>query len=336
MKKIILFSFFISVLFTFYAQTQTLNDSLVSRYTFNLSNIDDTVSSKNGNAFNNVTYPLGGFDGARVARFNGLNYGFAVVQDSIIPLNGDYTISFWFEVDSFSTNRQTLLSSRKDTSGREAGGIEFFIFEGTNELNIFGRTANSSAVYGLNSDSLQNQILYHAALTHKSNSQSPNEVILYLNGVSVDTAYSSSSNYAQPNDVWLMGADLLRSGSSVSTWRYLEGILDDIRFYNRLLSGGEISQLYNARSTTSINDLANSNSDLTIYPNPVGDQLVIKQNGLTIQELNVFNLSGQQVQNFIPSSSTSGSYDVSALPSGIYIIQAIANDRIINKKIVKN
>lgn len=70
---------------------------------------------------------------------------------------------------------------------------------------------------------------------------------------------------------------------------------------------------------------------ISVYPNPTQDVIFVGANdGLPIQQVEVFNVTGQKV-----ISSTETEINVSALESGMYFVRVTADDRIVIRSIVK-
>ncbi|MEY3243376.1 MAG: hypothetical protein RIR11_4815 [Bacteroidota bacterium] len=71
--------------------------------------------------------------------------------------------------------------------------------------------------------------------------------------------------------------------------------------------------------TSSTNDLARSNMDFRIYPNPIQNQAIVELEGLERGRIQVFNLNGKL---YLEDSIFSGTYhlDMSKMPAGIYMV----------------
>ncbi len=66
---------------------------------------------------------------------------------------------------------------------------------------------------------------------------------------------------------------------------------------------------------------ASSTAQLTIYPNPATNFIMLK-NSTGVNELRIFNLIGRQVVNFT-SVEKGQSFPVADLPNGMYLVQLI-------------
>lgn len=73
-------------------------------------------------------------------------------------------------------------------------------------------------------------------------------------------------------------------------------------------------------------------SEINIYPNPADEMITISSSS-SISQVKLINLSGQ-VLTEMESDKQEYQLNTSSLPNGIYIIEALVNDRIIRKKFV--
>lgn len=76
----------------------------------------------------------------------------------------------------------------------------------------------------------------------------------------------------------------------------------------------------------------NSDEDLVLYPNPVKDQLFIRVQREQGDMLKMFDGSGREIKMVMPDDQT---VDVSAMPSGIYMIRLQRNERMLLKRFIK-
>lgn len=77
----------------------------------------------------------------------------------------------------------------------------------------------------------------------------------------------------------------------------------------------------------------NDDSTTTLYPNPTMGLIVIEGEG--IHEIRVFNSTGQQIMLVNAKGATSLQIDLNSLPTGIYTLQAVGENRLYTKRIVK-
>ena len=86
-------------------------------------------------------------------------------------------------------------------------------------------------------------------------------------------------------------------------------------------------------TTTNLDNDISKKSDVKIYPNPTSNQLTIVSKKFDFNEIVIVDIAGRIIKTSKKETST---INVADLPSGIYFINLIANDRTIIKKFVKN
>ncbi len=82
---------------------------------------------------------------------------------------------------------------------------------------------------------------------------------------------------------------------------------------------------------TGINNTEKIISEITIYPNPTSNQLIIDSEQ-KINEISIIDITGKTLKVYTTSLN---SINVSDLPSGIYFIKLITNENTITKKLIK-
>lgn len=147
-------------------------------------------------------------------------------------VSGSITLSTWFNTNSTSHSRQSMISSYvngEDSfifgvgAGTNSDEFSFFVDDGSND----NRISSSGVVTGN---------WYHMAAVYNSQDS---VIELYVNGVLVA---STSITINQPDWTvrdWSVGSD---HGSTTSN--SMDGYLDDARIYNYALSPHEIRELY--------------------------------------------------------------------------------------------
>ncbi len=211
--------------------------SLRAHYLFNMNLNDErglygASGSVNGAA--SVADRFGSADSAY--SYDGTDDSITLGFDSDTELAGDFTISLWFSAASLGVN-QPLLT--KDTDGAqnhpctlEVGmqlatdnSVGVFMGEGTDTWN-WPLTWSDTA---LNLDTW-----YHAVMVLEGS-----ELQLYLNGVQDGPNQTISTRVHSTGPIVLGGSPDVDGGTNFN------GRIDDLRIYNRALSDGEISSLYN-------------------------------------------------------------------------------------------
>lgn len=202
----------------------------------------DSSGNNNDGTLNNMAgdeWTGGAIGGA--LDFVGTNEYIAIAHiDDYLIDNG--TMALWFYANDVSS-RGELFS--KDSQNAGTGGHLTVYVESS---RVKARMQDTSNGYAVSSAStLQPDTWYHVALTWGSGGMK-----LYLDGVEVDTdsytgGLGTSSGGIGNYEPLALGACTWISGDLVITplLYYFDGTLDDVRFYNRVLTTEEIAELSN-------------------------------------------------------------------------------------------
>ncbi|WP_353780246.1 T9SS type A sorting domain-containing protein [Winogradskyella sp. 3972H.M.0a.05] len=68
----------------------------------------------------------------------------------------------------------------------------------------------------------------------------------------------------------------------------------------------------------SIEEITEDTSDITLYPNPARDEVMVKATNISIDEVEIFTIEGRRV---LQIDNVSGRIDISQLPSAVYIVK---------------
>ena len=91
--------------------------------------------------------------------------------------------------------------------------------------------------------------------------------------------------------------------------------------------------------TLGVKEIANNNTFISVFPNPVSNNLAINYNlsSSSKVEINVFDMLGSKIAEIANDRESSGqhsiSWNASDVPQGIYLLQVIVDNKIINQKI---
>jgi hypothetical protein len=143
------------------------------------------------------------------------------------------SISVWFKA-GFPINDALLAGSAIDGNARFHISIKNGRLEGAH-----GNDSNFQ-YHEFGSATLQSGTWYHAVLTTTGNAGAMNA---YLNGVAIGQA-PSGTNTPLTSNYWIQ----LGSVASSSFIYNFKGEIDDVRFYNRAISGAEVAALYAAEN----------------------------------------------------------------------------------------
>ncbi|MBI2968107.1 MAG: PKD domain-containing protein [Bacteroidetes bacterium] len=203
-----------------------LDSGLVAHYPFNGNANDESGNNYHGTVNGSVLSPDRFGNPNTAYNFDGSND--YILVDSIPPVNfgtGDFTLSTWCKAGLSQLTYPQILSTR---SGASDGFIHGLFSDG----QFFFQTGSSATVFSSSGDIRDNQ--WHHLITVRNTGI----VTVYLDGVQVGSG-NVSTNISSPNSLY-MGWDI--GNPSVT---YFNGLIDDIRIYNRALNSAEIQALNN-------------------------------------------------------------------------------------------
>ncbi len=234
---------FILLVTTSYAQIPT--NGLVAKFSFDgpgLGLVDDT-----GNIPSNKISDIGigmrstvdrfGRQDAAISNANFDSNQRIIIQDSIIDLNQDFTISYWVKIDSINNRFQYTVSSRHDSNGwgGTQSSVDMYIRDTALQVDL--RDPSVSYITSISSQKLCIGEWYHV-LFKKNNTVYQ----LYMNGI-LEANLIDNHTYRITPDNWNVAGT---ANNTDFITRELGGCIDDILFYNRSLSIPEITQLYSS------------------------------------------------------------------------------------------
>lgn len=328
-------------------------EGLVSYWSFdNIRN--DTIFDYSGKDNHGTNYGgevIGGIKGSAL-EFDGISDYARIPEDDADPpevLRGleKGSISLWFRVDHIPTDY----------------GIAPAFYYGAEEMCDFFDAANQGLIIELGhspvhqgSESIYFTI-WENGCTYPSFCFDSNEPVSegewhhyvavvgenfntgYLDGQEmVDRRYNfGNDGYSQFFANAVLHEKLwLGKGYWDETVQYFDGAIDELRIYNRPLTGEEVKSLYDdASSVTSVNPVEKGSSKIEVYPNPARGKLNydISRLDKEVQNFEMTDLSGK-VAISRKSVSEKDQLDISHLPSGAYFLNFYHNRGIYRKKVV--
>ncbi len=208
-----------------------LQEGLVAYYPFNDNQLDESGSGNNGQSTGGTSVPdrLGNDNAA--FQFDGIDDFITVPDDNSLDLTL-FTLSGWMYLNEAVPD----------------GGFYNMFFKGE-----AGDPANSNYAFSVNSDQNLSMFYEYDAGTNVSITGSTSinigewylfsttfdglELKLYINGV--EEASISQTNLPGTNDAPVF------IGTNTSGTSFVNGILDDLRMFNRALTASEVLELYN-------------------------------------------------------------------------------------------
>jgi len=173
--------------------------------------------------------------------FDGINDYVNVANNSSLQITSALTLEVWIKTPSSWNKEYPTPVSKAQLSGDWDGEYWIAINRGDhspslrNKFSFAFAPAGGSAIDHWSNSSLSANTWYHIVATFDD---SANKVKLYLNGV-LDKEYIETQKPAITNYP-------VRIGHGGYTNNYFNGIIDEVRIYNRVLSPAEILDHYNA------------------------------------------------------------------------------------------
>jgi hypothetical protein len=198
-------------------------------------NDDDTTGSFSGTSDPNVTYSATGAKFGQAATFNGSSSYIALSGN---PINGlsNISISFWIKPDDVSSDQYITTFVNSD------GGWNGFGIRISSSAKIQIVRANSGTVTTSENStaSLSTGSWKHIVVT-----SSQSELKIYIDGV-LDSTHSISGFTTNNTGEYNIGA--LKNAGSYS--QFYDGVLDEVRVFNKVISSQDVSTLYAETSST--------------------------------------------------------------------------------------
>lgn len=226
-----------------------LNDGLLAYYPF-----DGNADDKSGNGYNGTVYgALLGVD--RFGNSSGA-YSFDGVDDYIslgkvsLNVSGSFSISVWVKTPETKTYKVIFSKSSKKSSGHYElyiGDTHYSNIEG--EVRFYAPNLDDEGTDDIKGEfgstkSIDNDIYHHVLMTYDGN-----YITFFIdsNQISQETA---DGNITEETELFYIGAHPLDSPQM-----FFEGLIDDLRIYNRVLDESEIKELYDSHQESFIDGL---------------------------------------------------------------------------------
>ena len=230
-----------------------LNSGLVGYWSFDGKDMagntayDRSGQGNNGTLTNGPTRTIGKI--GQGLSFDGSNDYVAAARPTALTISSPYTISMWVKEISGGGALKGFLSIEDAASNQ----ITTAYFYSTTNGILVSRATNPPTHTNSQPASVVTITNWnHLIITGDGSSARPT---LYINGVLNDASSAA----------WLGGwaTNSIHIGRGLDTSYYANAAIDDVRVYNRVLSGDEIKRLYRIGATLKINtDVSRDNPDL--------------------------------------------------------------------------
>jgi len=299
MKKTLLITAF--ALITTISQGQVTN-GLAAQYSFNSANATDDIGSIDGSV-HGATLTADRFGNVNKAySFSGGSY--IALPDAPALKSATSTVSLWVKINGYEPSTMSLNGIYCVINSTTASYFGTMFLGVYTSGKYFTVTQNNPSQNVYASSLLSNS----GAWQHYAVSTDADSTKMYIDGVK---QWSQHKNFASTftSDSVYIG----KSGNTTHTGA-LNGLVDDIRVYNRVLSKLEVDSLFNEIDpmAVGINETTATPNIVSIYPNPT--------NG-TILSSNNYNVSLTDINGkVIIEKQNANSFDISNQATGMYFI----------------
>ena len=291
---------------------QVVTDGLQSYYDFN-----GDYEDKSGNDLHGIGVDLTATIGMEnipetAFSFNGLSSNIDCDNDDR-NISNQLTISAWLKTSSL--DRQLFIS--KYNSVEDKG---YFMATEDGHAIIGGRD-NSGFFWQAISTSLINDGEWHHVVGIVDENKWQIWVDCFLE---TEIITQTSTPYLNCTDPLTIGYWF--QGNGMGDFRYFDGVLDDIRLYNRPLNSNELDTLCDFNFITSIDQKAIIQEQFNIYPNPANSVLNIESSNFDkTQNLSylIYNNIGQIVAR--GQTTVSDQINLLNLSDGQYILHLFSD-----------
>mgnify|MGYP000011518720 CR=1 FL=1 len=183
-----------------------------------------------------------------------------------MPTDGPSTISAWIKPTDSGTLRYLLF-------WQNIGGVSYSraIFRATSQQLKYQRNFSGTNSWITSTDTISQDVWTHFAITHDQ--VAGGEPILYLNGAVAAITTDAGPPSGTPNSFDMVAIGGSNAGSSTN----FIGSVDDVAYYNQILTPTEITELYNAGCPANLSSLSTS-TDLTnwwVYGDDPRDEIIL-------------------------------------------------------------
>ncbi len=295
-------------------------NSLVAYFPFNGNANDESGNGNNGTITGALVTPATDRYGQE-----GKAYKFWFPDYVSVPANSsfftdEFTVSYWYKVESYWGDRGVL------SCVGNKGGYQQVFSAGTTFTYLLGYNFPSGSWFWTNYTVPNTPNTWqHITTTYKKTGDNASVSKLYIDG-----ELKSSDTY--DNSIAYPGSDILYIGRNHSDLG-LNGELDDVRFYNRVLTGEEVMALHLAETPTAVKNQLISN--LKISPNPSDGPFVVDLGSVARKiQLQITDMTGRVIKNLEYSGQQRFTVSLDA-PAGIYFLNIMTDTGQAAYKLIK-
>jgi len=245
---------------------------------------------------NNITYDMSGYDthgtvynatwnataghnGSGAYMFDGGGDVIDFGDVDALQITGDVSFGAWIKIASPS-NQDGIITTGRFNNESNMTNVNYLMWlntaSGTDIRYVHEYEEGSNEDHTFNVD-LDNNKWYHVFIVRDV---SQDIVKLYLNGMQADTPFEYT------NDPTNGTVNNLYVGMDVNTYNTFDGVIDDVRIYNRTLTPDEVMLLYGNNTNITHYSATEAGNNWTVKVTPIDDQGIngtgILSNGVNI------------------------------------------------------
>ncbi|MEA3544995.1 MAG: LamG domain-containing protein [Thermodesulfobacteriota bacterium] len=258
MKKFSILSIFVIALMIGFsgAAQANLNAGLVAYYPFDGNAVDESGNNNHGTEHGGLTYSDGIL--GQASSFDGENDYIEVADSRSLQFDSDITISAWCKTTARTGTAQRIIT-KWSIGSRDSNTQEFVLsFDASYSSSNRGKVTFSysgETVNAVEETGVDDAEWHHIVATSDGNKSS-----IYFDGILIDEGGFSLTAPNGTNPMYI-GGGASSAPMPIYIWN---GLIDDLRIYNRALSESEIQQLYTASGDPTIEP---TTSITVTYPN---------------------------------------------------------------------
>lgn len=210
-----------------------IENGLVAYYPFN-GNANDASGNNNHGTVHGATLTTDRYGNAGKAySFDGVDDYIEISSLQSMGLGNNFSVSAWIKVNSYLNNQYPhIIVGQNNFISFSVLGTAYTLEDRGKVSFYFDPRTSTISQHTKSMDKILENIYYHVVATRKG------EVVkLYING-NFEHSITNTSNMINGSFVSIGGTPVVNSS-------FLDGTVDDIRFYNRTLSTSEVQALYN-------------------------------------------------------------------------------------------
>ena len=331
---------FLALLLVATLPAQDLDEGLVIHYPFE-GNLTDSISGETSENFGNLTFGEGRVGTGAIRFFN--NDAYFVTPAEKLQVGpaadggtaGTFALFVNHRAGPLETDRQNYIAQKNGCGPDDNNRGRVVLYRqnpanATDPDSLLSFVTGAPLRTGYKLDSADTWI--HLALTLDPETRL---WAFYVDGVQTAQDTFRGMRQAENSCGEFVIGHHLTFDTETQTF---DGFMDDLRFYNRVLSGAEIKLLAGVTTSTRENVVTDA---LNVYPNPVGPdgEVAVTFNRQTFRagstvRLNVIDVNGRSVLRRTYESIAERITFAQRLPAGVYTVTLTNGERLATAKLV--